>query len=173
MANTYVLIASNTLSSSAASVTFSSIPGTYTDLVLRVSARTTAAVGALQATIRVNSDTGSNYSYTYVRANTTNAQSATLSSQSYWYPSYGLEGTTFTSNTFSSWEMYLPSYTSSSTKPASVFGVVETNSANAYLGANALLWNSTSAITSIDILDADGYSFASGSSFWLYGIKKD
>lgn len=65
MANTYTLISSNTLTSSAASVTFSSIPATYTDLVLRISSRTDAAGATATVAAQFNGDTTSaNYSET-------------------------------------------------------------------------------------------------------------
>ena len=62
MANTYTLISSNTLTSSAASVTFSSIPATYTDLVLRISARSDRVSTTDRLRLTFNSDTATNYS---------------------------------------------------------------------------------------------------------------
>ena len=75
--NTYVAIATNTLGSAAASVTFSSIPGTYTDLVIVTQAISATAdnVG-----IRFNSDSGSNYSQTWLSGNGTSAISSRYSS---------------------------------------------------------------------------------------------
>ena len=68
MTATYEKIATNTLGSAAASVTFSSISGSYTDLVLVCSGKSNT--GSLDYTrIRVNSDTGSNYSRTYLGGN--------------------------------------------------------------------------------------------------------
>ena len=65
MANTYTLISSNVLGSSAASITFSAIPATYTDLVVRVTSRVDRSInGAHNCFLTVNGSTSSDYSYT-------------------------------------------------------------------------------------------------------------
>jgi hypothetical protein len=170
MPATYTLIASNTLSSSAASVTFSSIPGTYTDLVLRVTGRTDAAQVNDGLAIRFNGGT-SGYSRTAVTGNGSAAASSRNSSQAYAIPYDEINGNNATSSSFGSQELYIPSYTSSNSKPFSSVGAGETNAATAYMGADALLSNLTSAITSISIIPSNGSNFLSGSSFFLYGIK--
>lgn len=170
MANTYTLIASNTLTSSAASVTFSSIPGTYTDLVLKASVRTDVVNPFDQLYIRFNSDSGSNYSYTALRGIPTSVTSFRGTSQAQIRGGY-TDASQATSNTFSSNEVYIPSYTSTTNKPVSVYGAQEDNVTGAYLEVNANLWQSSSAITSIVITTQNAANFVSGSSFWLYGIK--
>ena len=172
MATTYTLISSNTLSSSAASVTFSSIPATYTDLVLKVSVRGDAAVVSNNLYCRFNGDTGANYSYTQLYGNGATAASANGSPTN---PSIyqGNVGASATASTFSNVEIYIPSYTATQKKPFSADSAHETNATTAYRSANALLWQTTSAITSIDITIAGGSSFVSGSSFYLYGISKN
>jgi len=75
MANTYTLIESQVLGSSAASVTFSAIPATYTDLVLRYSARHNNAFSISQVLITFNGDTAANYSETVVYGNSVSAAS--------------------------------------------------------------------------------------------------
>ena len=171
MANTYTLIASNTLGSSAASVTFSSIPSTYTDLVVRYSARCNATVQYRLAYIEVNA-TASSYSETYLMSDGSSATSVRATAQ----PFIGylrVPGTTAAANTFSNGEFYIPSYTASQNKPMSVFDAAEDNSATGYILSEAVLWSNTDAITSIKFgLDGSG-SLVSGSSFFLYGIKKD
>jgi hypothetical protein len=173
MANTYVLIASNTLSSSAASVTFSSIPGTYTDLVLRISGRTDYAATSGEFWLQFNGNSSTLYSNTFVYGNGTTAGSDRASSSD---RGFILEtnNANDTSNTFSSSEIYIPSYTASQNKPYSNFGTGEQNSTAATTGynrgANAGLFRSTSAITSITMSNYNG-NWVSGSSFFLYGIK--
>ena len=173
MANTYTLIASNTLSSSAASVTFSSIPATYTDLVLRISARSTYAGTYSQGYVRPN-NLAYNPSSTELVGTGTSATStrAGLGAQFGW--DFAIPGATNTSNTFGSMECYMPNYNVVQKKPASLFSVSEGNTATIYetwievvAGLNA---DSTAAITSVYIYD-DYAQFASGSSFFLYGIK--
>ena len=160
MANTYTLIASNTLGSSAASVTFSAIPQTYTDLVLRVSARSSTTNNAQ---VSFNGVT-TNRSYTMLRGESTvgNERGASM-------PIIGLTTSDFTANTFNSYELYFPSYTAANFKPLSSIGTEENNSSSNFENRiAAALWSDTSAITSITI---NGGDFVSGSSFYLYGIK--
>jgi hypothetical protein len=175
MAITYTLIASNTLGSSAASVTFSSIPNTYTDLVLRISWRTDASgVYSQTPIVRFNGQTsGTNYSNTYLNGSGTTASSGRYSSDFTWRPYLLLTGSASTANTFANVELYIPNYLTSTNKPASLFGVSELNqTTNNTIGTNALLWSNTSAITSIK-LEAPTDNFVSGSSFFLYGIKNN
>ena len=170
MPSSRILIASNTLGSAAASVTFSSIPSTYTDLVLRVTGRTDVAAVNDGLAIRFNGGT-SGYSRTAVVGTGSGAASGRNSNQSYALPYDEINGNNATASSFGSQELYIPSYTSSNSKPFSSFGAGETNAATAYMGADALLSNLTSAITSISIIPSNGANFLSGSSFFLYGIK--
>ena len=170
MATTYELISSNVLASSAASVTFSAIPSTYTDLVLRLSTRTDLADTSVNIYTRFNGDTATNYSTTRVANYAGGVDSARSTSQVRFNQAPWSEGTNLTSNTFANSEMYIPSYTASQNKPLSVFDAVENNAASAYVIATASLWRNTAAITSIEMLPYSG-NFVSGSSFYLYGIK--
>ena len=167
MPSTYSLISSNVLASSAASVTFSAIPSTYTDLVLRASTRNSSGGTCVIATTFNGQASG--YSVTRLRGTSSSASSGRTSSATSLY--FSLTDSTYTANTFSNWEMYLPNYLSTTSKPVSNFSVTENNSATAfYIDVNAGLSNITSAITSVT-LTADGDTFVSGSSFYLYGIK--
>jgi hypothetical protein len=170
MANTYQLIASNTLTGTTATLTFSSIPATYTDLVLRVSARTARTSNATQQfRCYVNGDAGSTiYSDTYLYgdgATATSTRDSTINILTLGYMSTNAA----TSNTFGSAELYFPSYTSSNNKPLSSFSAQETNATTAYITAAAGLIRTSSAISSISLKADD--SWVSGSSFFLYGIK--
>ena len=176
MANTYTLIASNTLGSSAASVTFSAIPSTYTDLVLRISSRSGSPNGQGAADglyVRFNSSSVGQYSWTILKGDGTTATSDYNYTVGNFYAGdfFGTVGYLATASTFSSTEFYIPNYASSNTKAMSVFGVNETNATAAYLGVEAALWNNTSAISSISLSSVFAGNFVSGSSFYLYGIK--
>ena len=169
MANTYTLISSNVLSSSAASVTFSAIPATYTDLVVRLSARTDAATVTPGAIMRLNGDTATNYSFIALEGSGTAASSALVGTLN--YINIGrVDGASATADTFGSGEVYIPSYTASQNKPVSAVGMGETNATAATMAANAGLWRNTAVITSVSIITGSG-NFLSGSSFYLYGIK--
>ena len=170
MANTYTLISSNVLSSSAASVTFSAIPSTYTDLVLRISARiTTTDVDDLL--MQFNSLT--TYSYTQLRGyNGTSVASSRATAASRIRVSE-VNGATSTSNTYTSTEIYIPNYNASTAHPTSSFGAVEENGTTYNkLNTTAGLYSATSVpITSITFSLNGSFNFLSTSSFYLYGIK--
>lgn len=171
MATTFTLISSTTLTGSQATVTFSSIPSTYTDLCLKISARNddTSAFGVLY--MQFNGSGGTAYSRTILRGSGSAVISARSSSTSEFQSSAtGVVGGSATANTFSSAEFYIPSYTASQNKPTSYFGVNEDNATAAYMGTIANLWQNNSAISSISVY-LSGVNFVSGSSFYLYGIK--
>ena len=173
MPSTYTLISSNVLSSSASSVTFSSIPATFTDLVLRISARASGSGNLAGLAIKFNSSTTSIYSNTNLFAYSASGTSDRSSSVASIPAMDNITDGGGTANTFSSNELYIPSYTASQNKPTSLFSVVEKNSsANfewlVYSGAG--LYRDTAAISSIALTTNAG-SFISGSSFYLYGIK--
>jgi len=168
MPSTYTLISSNVLGSSAASVTFSAIPSTYTDLVLKVSIRTDRADANDSIYIQFNSDsTDSNYSYSRLWQTGTSAGSSRASNRRIG----NVDGNNAASNTFSNGEIYIPSYTASQNKQIGAHNAGEDNTNNVSQDAVALLWRNTAAITTIGILPVTGPNFVSGSSFYLYGIK--
>lgn len=169
---TYSLIASNTLSSSAASVTFSSIPNTFTDLVLRFSGRTSTGSGSgYAAQIEFNGDTSTNYSYRNIWNTSSTAVGSWSSSNDTYASLLGAINTNAnTANTFSSVEIYIPNYTSSNNKPLSAINATENNDPSFVIAATANLWRNSAAINQIKITTAAS-TFASGSSFFLYGIK--
>ena len=174
MPSSRFLISSQTLGSSAASVTFSSIPSGYIDLVLRISARSNAGGSYNLFKITYNS-VSTSYSDTLLYKDGTNTTPQSQRASSTTFYSNAGTGLPFndsgsTANTFGSTEIYIPSYTASQNKPASVFSVQEDNSTTQYMAVDASLWSNTAAITSIGIAQ-NGGSFVSGSSFYLYGIK--
>jgi hypothetical protein len=171
MPSTYQLISSNVLSSSAASVTFSAIPSTFTDFVIRASIRSDNSIRISDAiNIRINSDIGANYSWVYVLGNGSSASSSINNGIDYVSPGVA-NAPLSTSNTFASLEMYVPNYTTSAKKPLSFFGAFEDNTTTAQVRATAGLWQGTAAITSVQFFPLNGPNFVSGSSFYLYGIK--
>jgi transcriptional regulator of nitric oxide reductase len=170
MPSTYTLISSNVLSSSAASVTFSAIPNTYTDLVVRWSARSDRANVSDTMKLRINSDSGSNYSWTYLLGSGAVASSSINSGLD--YTSLGAaDAATAASNTFANGELYIPNYLASTKKPLSTINAQEDNATNAQLWVLASLWQGTAAITSLQLFLNIGPNFVSGSSFYLYGVK--
>lgn len=168
MPSTYTLISSNVLSSSAASVTFSAIPATFTDLVLRNSTRSS---GSGAVFLQINGDTSSLYSTTRLRGTGATVSSGRETNDTSLY--FGLDVySTSTANTFTSQEIYIPNYTVAQNRAISNFLVQENNAASTdtNIDITAGLYRSTTAITSLTIFKTSN-NFVSGSSFYLYGIK--
>ena len=169
MPSTYTLISSNVLSSSAASVTFSAIPSTYTDLVIRASARD-SGTGGSAIFVRVNGLTSNIYSVTRLRGTGSSASSGSTTNATSLYFGF-IDDATDTANSFGSWEAYFPNYLVAQNHPVSGFATPESNvTSPVNMDINAGLISDTSAITSIT-LTPNGLGFVSGSSFYLYGIK--
>lgn len=168
MPATYEPIATQTLGSATATVTFSSIPGTYTDLVLVVNLQSSYNLDSGNgARLRFNGDAGNNYSNTNLRGNGSTASSYRASNIDYiqigLLPSSG-GGTA--AGTLGVGIANIQNYTNTTTFKT-VLG--RTNSTSSVVEASAGLWRSTSAITSITYF-GDGNILA-GSTFTLYGIK--
>lgn len=157
MAATYEPIATTTLGSTSATVTFSSIPSTYTDLVLIISAG--MGTGPGYAYLYFNNDTGANYSRTEVNGNGSSAASARFSNQIPISIDTGLGSSVNRIN--------IMNYSNSTTYKTSLWrSDVPAGITDAGVG----LWRSTSAITRIDLTGYSTTTFASGSVFTLYGI---
>jgi hypothetical protein len=170
MANTYTLIQAQTLGTAAASVTFSSIPATYTDLVLRFSARGTTAANWVTGKISFNGVvTGGTYSETLVYGFATTAASLFNSNINAGLSPQYINGASTTANTFANAELYISSYTAVQNKQMSFATAAENNSTTQnYVQLSASLSRTTAAITSIT------YTLSNidiGSSFYLYGVK--
>lgn len=167
---TYVPIASQTLGASAASVTFSSIPQTYTDLVLRLSMRNDEVGGVPynDMALLINGvNSGGLYSRTSVVKDTSTATSTRQTSANFFVLTNGSPNNSATANTFNSAEFYFPNYTGTAPKPMSGVYAHENNSTTQYMAGVAGLFSSSSAITSITLSNGP---FVAGSSFHLYGI---
>jgi hypothetical protein len=169
MANTYTLIASNTLTTTTASITFSSIPATYTDLLIKLSARNATNTETTGA-VYFNSDTtNANYSARRLLGDGSSASSANTANPYFFY----IDTTAETASTFSNCEIYIPNYTGSTAKSVSAESVTENNATAALAVMVAGSWTGTAAITTIQLkpYTAGGGNFAQYSTFYLYGIK--
>ena len=164
MPKTYTRIAAQCLTAAAASVTFSSIPATYTDLVLVCNLGSTSALQAI--IMRANNDTGSNYSYRMMRGNGSTASAEQQASQT---------------------QVRIAVAVDTSDKPGdeniitNIMNYSNTTTFKTFLGragqagtateANVSMWRSTAAINRLDI-GLTGSTFVPGSTFTLYGILK-
>ena len=168
MALTYEAIATVTVGSGGSStIEFTSIPQTYTDLVVKLSTRTNESQIFGAVTMDLNGSTSSQ-SVKYLYGSGTSAGS--LNPGSVLYIGDGV-GANATANTFSNMEVYIPNYTSSNNKSASADAVGENNATGAYMSFTALLWSNTAAITSIRFNAITSKTFAQYSTATLYGIK--
>lgn len=173
MPSTYSLIASAT-PTTGTSVSFTSIPDTYTDLVLRISARSNYTSTYL-TTLYVGFNNNSSNLFSFLGLQAISGSISLFSGSSgnaagdLYIPT---ENSNITSNLFGSAEIYIPNYKASIYKQfSSNFCLENTNTTNYYsLGTTSSMFASTSTISSIQVLIGDG-NFVSGSSLYLYGIK--
>jgi hypothetical protein len=165
MAATYTLISSVTVGSGGSTaINFTSIPQTYTDLVLQLSTR----MATQDYRIKYNgSSTGYSVTFLYADGSTPASFRSTV-------PGYiGLtDANSNTANTFGNGEIYIPNYTVASARPVSQFGVQENNTATTvYLSVSAQSWSIAAAITSIEISEYTGGTIYEHSTADLYGIS--
>jgi len=167
MANTFEAIATVTVGSGgAASIDFSSIPATYTDLLLKVSLRTdqTFANSGYFCLYKLNNST-SNQTRRQLQGDGSTAASQSFSSFAiYCNPS------DYTASTFGNTEFYFPDYTSSNNKSHSIDSVIENNATAAFTAFFAGLWSDAAAINQITVYTNSG-NFVQHSTATLYGIK--
>jgi hypothetical protein len=164
---TYEPIATNTLGSAAASITFSSIPATYTDLrIVLVSSATYADVRTTLG-YRFNGDSSTNYSFTRVRTDGSTRESQTAANVS--YQSLGYAPANSTSNKgLHTIDVF--SYAGSTYKTSLATASADQNSQGNFQ-REINLWRSTSGITSVVLFDINGSNFVTGTIATLYGIK--
>ena len=162
MPGTYEPLATNTLTTAAATVTFSSISSAYTDLVLVVNAK--ATTGGVDLSMRFNSDSASNYSKTNLYGDASAGTSTRNINQT--QGNLNLAGyITSTINTYQIAQIL--NYANATT-----YKTYLSRAGNVSVGSDAIVgtWRSTAAITTIALF-VSGDTFASGSTFTLFGIK--
>ena len=164
MPDTFIKIASVTVGSGGTTnLNFTSIPQTYTDLLLVYSLRGSSAAANQEFSMFLNNN-GSGYSFRSLTGTGTAAVSNSGSSTA------NVMGTaaTATSSTFSNGQVYFPNYTGSTNKSYSIDQVTENNATTAYTDLRAGLWSNTAAITEISM---QGSTIQQYSTATLYGIK--
>lgn len=169
MANTFILIGSTTVGSGGATnINFTSIPATYTDLLLIASLRNTDSASSLALAITINGSTA-NFSNVYLSGGGSGGTSTGTSGR--YIGEYN--AATSTASTFTSLKVYIPNYLSSLNKSMSVDSAQEDDASVAYLTSSSNLWSDSSAITSIGLTRlANGIgNFAQYSTAYLYGIS--
>ena len=165
MTATYKKIATTTLGSNAANITFSSISSAYTDLVIILNGAFTTAetIG-----VQFNSDTGSNYSSTILAGDGSSASSGrntnqtglTVGTNGYW-----------TTSIIANSILNIQNYSNTTT-----YKTMLSRSNNASVGLDAIvgLWRNTAAINAIKLYGFySGHSFITGTTATIYGIKAE
>ena len=165
MATTYEAIATVTVGSGgAASIDFSSIPATYTDLLLLYSTRQNSG-NAPSLLVKFN-NSSSDFTSRYLQG----SGSAVSSGSSPSNYAGNSDGSSNTASTFANSTMYIPNYAGNTNKSYSVDDVQENNAAEAYATLIAGLWSQTTAINQITLYNASN-NLVQYSSATLYGIK--
>ncbi len=169
MPATYEPIATTTLGSAAATITFSSISAAYTDLRLVFCGYSVNT--DTYAQMRFNSDTGSNYSSTGLRGNGTAASSYRLTGGTFIYLNNGSNGLNRAGNNRPSMlSVDVFSYAGSTNK-TSLITTSNDDNGGGTVERSVGLWRNTAAITSITLL-LDSGNYAAGTTATLYGILK-
>jgi hypothetical protein len=151
----------------AATIDFTAIPSTYTDLKLVASTRTSQTQPNDDITLKFNTS-AANFTYRILQGAGSGTPGSYNGSTARGGPT---DGNTATSNTFGSFEMYIPNYAGSANKSFSIETVQENNTTTAYAELGADLWSQTAAINAISLLPA-GPLFLQYSTASLYGISK-
>jgi hypothetical protein len=175
---TFTLIASSTVGSGGAtSITFSSIPSTYTDLMIYMSIRSTrTGVNFDSIGYRFNAST-SGYQTRYIYGDGSSASSGADTTFSPAGQVYGrfdggaINAGNTTSNTFTSIGLYIPNYAGSTNKSFSFEIAAENNATAGALEVAAGLWSNTAAITEIQFRDNNLGNIAEHSTAYLYGVS--
>lgn len=165
---TYALIESQTLGSATATVTFSSIPSTYTDLLLVFSGTMTSADYVQFQVGNGSVDTGSNYSNTALKGNGSSASSSRASNSTNIFTAEPMN--TNQNNLIINFQDYSNTTTHKTTLMRSNTPLTDGGAAGS-TSATVGLWRSTSAINTIKMYTYAGQTFATGCTFRLYGIQ--
>ena len=169
MANTYIAIATTTVGSGgAANIEFTSIPGTYTDLCVLMSLKTTRSSAFDNLEVILNSNTSTIYTIRSLRGSGTAASSTTTTNDNKFALVSGINGST-SGDVWGNALMYIPNYAGSANKAVSFDTVTEWNNTQAESHLAAGIFASTSAITTIKI--QGGFNLQQYSTATLYGIK--
>jgi hypothetical protein len=163
MPTTYEPLATSTLGS-AGTITFSSIPATYTDLRIVLVSKSVSSGANVQ--FRFNGDTATNYSFTYLRGNGTSASSYRETNKTFGYFS---DQSSDTQPNLGTLDIF--SYTGSTFKTV-LATFADDRNGSGYVFNTVSLWRSTAAITSVSLSPSNFTdNFQSGTTATLYGIK--
>lgn len=165
--STYEPIATYTVTSNQQTISFSSIPSTYTDLRVICSLKNSGPATGLDGYMRINSDSGTNYSTTQLLGNGTAASSSRATNQAYCM--WPVDSDT----NFNTYIFDINNYSNTTTYKTVLLRSGQADYATA---ANVYLWRNTAAINALSFTSSDASggaldNFVTGSSITIYGIK--
>jgi len=167
---TYKLIASTITTVDTGPVSFTSIPATYTDLILVAGTRSAASATSETLWLQINDDTGGNYTYSRQFIVDSTVYKGGGSGNAQWFSSSIANSNM--ANMFAYWNIYIPEYTSGNPKTAAAMNAFPSNNQAVNSSEKfGYTWDPTSVINKITI-KFNGPNFVAGSSFFLYGINK-
>jgi hypothetical protein len=162
---TYTPLATVTLASAVSTVSFSSIPATYRDLILITNIRTTKSATSDAVFVRANSDSGSNYTRVGMFGNGSTTGSFTGTESGYYL---AVTGNTATSGVFDMNILQIMDYSAADKHKTALLRESE-NQITTVL-AEAQRWANTNAITTLTVVPQTGPNLAAGSTLSLYGV---
>jgi hypothetical protein len=174
MPNTFELIASSTVGSGGApNFDFTSIPSTYTDLALVVSARATSGSAYGTALKMVfNNVTSAQYTWKNLQGYDSTADSNGSAGADVYVTTGQMPTANQTASVFGSNNIYIPNYAGGSNKSFSSEAVTEQNGSTGWIvNIIAGIWSNTSAINRITLTTGNGSNFVQHSTAYLYGVK--
>jgi hypothetical protein len=158
-------------SGGVSTIDFTNIPQTYTDLVIKLSARSTSSGGDCSVTF--NASGGTAYSSRLLYGDGSAAASANSTGAAFAVWGAGaINRSTTTSSTFANTDIYIPNYSGSNNKSFSTDSVEENNATQAYSELATSLWSNTAPISQITLTPSSSGNFAQYSTATLYGIRK-
>ena len=172
MATSWTAISTTTVGSGgASSVTFSSIPATYTSLLINISARVNTVDTEEFLRLEFNGSGGTAYSSRIMYGNGSATVAASESGSANVNYAGMANAASSTSSTFTNCEIYIPNYAGSNYKSFTSNLAEEQNATKAFNIATAALWSNTAAVTSIKLTPANAGTLVQYSTFYLFGIK--
>jgi hypothetical protein len=165
MTSTYEKIQTQTLSSAQSSITFTSIPNTYTDLVMICALKSS---GVTYNSITFNNDTGTNYSRIGLSGNGSSMAADSRSSRNFFEPELG--GAEINNDNNYVGRIQVMNYSNSTTYKTTI---ARTNDASSGVDAVIGTWRSTSPITTITFTTSNAATYSVGSVITIYGIKAE
>ena len=167
------LIETYTVSGSPSIITIDQIPQTYTDLLFVYSLRTSRTASAFEALRFLVNGAATNTDFRILFGNGSAVATQTKATDAFLAAT--TNGNVGTSNTFSNGSLYISNYAGSANKPMSIDNVTENNTTEAYQNITAMIYSSSTAITSIGFetyaTNAESATFLNNGTISLYGLS--